>query len=168
MWGGWVARFQRSGAGLARYLWRDHRLITVAVALSLVPRVLAALAFRPAQFTPDSFFFAVRYGNFALTNSDGMFLWSRTMSFANCQVIRPPAELRRSRTMTFANCAVVKPPADEAGPCPRQPAGQRPAASTFIWEPDSPLNNLPGKKFSPGKNALALDFALRAIAAQPA
>jgi len=36
-------------------LWRDHRLITVAVALSLVPRILAMLAFRPALFTPDSF-----------------------------------------------------------------------------------------------------------------
>ena len=36
-------------------LWRDHRLITVVVALSLVPRLLATLAFRPALFTPDSF-----------------------------------------------------------------------------------------------------------------
>jgi len=36
-------------------LWRDHRLITVAVALSLVPRLLAMMAFRPALFTPDSF-----------------------------------------------------------------------------------------------------------------
>jgi hypothetical protein len=87
------------------------------------------------------------YHRVAFSNSDGIYLWSRTM--------------------TFANCAAVKPPADEAGLCPRQPVGQRPAASTFIWEPDSPLNNLPGKKFSPGKNALALDFALRAIAAQP-
>ena len=40
---------------LVMSLWRDHRLITIAVALSLVPRILAALAFRPAQFTPDSF-----------------------------------------------------------------------------------------------------------------
>ena len=30
---------------LAVALWRDHRLITVAVALSLVPRLLAMLAF---------------------------------------------------------------------------------------------------------------------------
>jgi hypothetical protein len=38
--------------------------------------------------------FAARYGDFAITNSDGMFLWSRTMSFANCAVIRPAADLR--------------------------------------------------------------------------
>jgi hypothetical protein len=44
---------------------------------------------------------------------------------------------------------------------------QRPAASTFIWEANSPLNGVPGPKFSAGKNALAMSFALRAIAAQP-
>ena len=38
--------------------------------------------------------FAAKYGNYALTNSDGMFLWSRTMSFADCSAIRPPAGLR--------------------------------------------------------------------------
>jgi hypothetical protein len=83
----------------------------------------------------------------AFTNSDGIYLWSRTMSFANCAVIRPPAA--------------------ERGLCPRQSPAARPAASSFIWAPDSPLNSVPGKKFSPGKNALAQDFALRAIAAQP-
>jgi hypothetical protein len=87
------------------------------------------------------------YGPYAFTNSDGIYLWSRTM--------------------TFANCAVIKPPADELALCPRQPAGQRPAASTFIWEGDSPLDRLPGRKFSAQKNALALDFARRAIVAQP-
>ena len=40
---------------LVTRLWRDHRLITIAVTLSLLPRILAVLAFRPAQFTPDSF-----------------------------------------------------------------------------------------------------------------
>ena len=44
---------------------------------------------------------------------------------------------------------------------------RRPAASTFIWEKNSPLNSVPGPKFSAHKNALALHFALRAIAAQP-
>jgi len=69
--------------------------------------------------------------------------------------------------MTFANCAVIQPPADEQVLCPRQPVAQRPAASTFIWEASSPLNGVPGPKFSAHKNALALHFALRAIAAQP-
>ena len=87
------------------------------------------------------------YGQFAFTNSDGIYLWSRTA--------------------TFANCAIIRPPADEVGFCPRQPVAQRPSASTFIWEPSSPLKNVPGKKFSVAKNALAQDFAIRAITAQP-
>jgi hypothetical protein len=51
--------------------------------------------------------------------------------------------------------------------CPSQPVPDRPSASTFIWEPGSPLNALPGPKFSARNNALALHFAIRAIAAQP-
>jgi hypothetical protein len=42
---------------LVRALWRDHRLFTILVAASLVPRVLAALAFRPALLTADSFLY---------------------------------------------------------------------------------------------------------------
>ena len=37
-----------------RALWRDHRLFTILAVLSLVPRLLAALAFRPALMTSDS------------------------------------------------------------------------------------------------------------------
>ena len=53
------------------------------------------------------------HGRYAFTNSDGVYLWSRTM--------------------TFANCAVIKPPPDELALCPRQPVTQRPPASMFIW-----------------------------------
>ncbi len=38
--------------------------------------------------------FAAVHGSVNLTNSNGMFLWSRTMSFANCAVIQPPADLQ--------------------------------------------------------------------------
>jgi hypothetical protein len=82
---------------------------------------------------------------FTLTRSDGVFLWSRTMS--------------------FANCAVIKPPADERILCP--PSGPRLAASLYIWDGNSPLLRMPGGRFSARTNALALNFALRAIAAQP-
>ena len=82
---------------------------------------------------------------FALTRSDGVFLWSRTMSFADCAVIRPPA--------------------DERGLCP--PPGPRMASSLYIWSGTSPLLRMPGGRFSARTNALARDFALRAIAAQP-
>ena len=87
------------------------------------------------------------YHRIAFSNSDGIYLWSRTMS--------------------FANCAVIKPPHGESALCPPPGDGPRAAASSYIWAADSPLDRLPGKKFSAGKNSLAMKFALRAIAAQP-
>lgn len=91
--------------------------------------------------------FDVNYHQVAFNDSDGIYLWSRTM--------------------TFANCAIIKPPADERALCPGRPVARRPAASTFIWEGNSPLKSVPGSNFSPAKNALAMDFARRAIIAQP-
>lgn len=91
--------------------------------------------------------FDITYHQVAFTNSDGIFLWSRTM--------------------TFANCAVIKPPAAELPLCAHQPVGDRPPSPAFIWDKNSPLSNVPGTRFSPETNALALDFALRAIRAQP-
>lgn len=92
--------------------------------------------------------FDANYHTVAFNESDGIFLWSRTMAFADCSVIRPPA--------------------DEAALCPRLPVAQRPDGPTYIWTAKSPLKALPGPKFSPGNNALAMNFARRAIAAQPA
>jgi hypothetical protein len=82
---------------------------------------------------------------FTLTRSDGAFLWGRTM--------------------TFADCAVIRPPADERALCP--PPGPRIASSLYIWDGNSPLLGLPGGRFSARTNSLARDFAWRAIAAQP-
>jgi hypothetical protein len=50
------------------------------------------------------------YGRYAFSNSDGIYLWSRTM--------------------TFANCAVIQPPAGELVLCPRQPVA-RPARTRW-------------------------------------
>lgn len=87
-------------------------------------------------------------GAVAFNESDGVFLWSRTM--------------------TFADCAVIKPPADERALCPDMPVSDRPAASLWIWEANSPLFRLPQQRFSAAENALTRNFALRAITAQPA
>ncbi len=95
------------------------------------------------------FFFDLHDHQFTLTRTDGVYLWARTMSFADCAVIRPPADER-------ALC----PPAGTRGP--------RMAASLYVWDASSPLLRLPGGRFSARTNALALGFALRAIAAQPA
>jgi hypothetical protein len=111
-------------------------------------RVLAATA--AAAVLPLSGYLAWfdhTYHRVAFSDSDGIYLWSRTMS--------------------FANCAVIQPPPGEAGLCPPRTAGPRAAASAYIWAPDSPLDRLPGRKFSAAKNSAALHFALRAIAAQP-
>jgi hypothetical protein len=78
--------------------------------------------------------------------SDGIFLWGRTMSFANCTVIKPPPE--------------------QAALCP-DGTGPRLASSSYVWVPQSPLNAISGPRFSARKNDLALGFALRAITAQP-
>jgi hypothetical protein len=90
--------------------------------------------------------FDIHEHEFSLTRSDGVFLWSRTMS--------------------FANCAVIKPPSYERTLCP--PSGPRQAASLYIWEADSPVARMHGGRFSASTNSLAMSFALRAIAAQPA
>ena len=115
---------------LRRVRWRVVGLTLIASALPLVLYLT---------------WFGAQYHMVNFTRSNGVFLWSRTMS--------------------FANCSVIKPPADEAALCPT--SSHRMAASSFIWQARSPLNKIPGGKFSAEKNRLAQDFALRAIAAQP-
>jgi len=107
--------------------------------------------------------FAASQGNFALTNSDGMFLWSRTMSFANCAVIRPPADLRPL-------CP------DRQRPHPDSPAPAwsltaalaAPAPAAYLWAPSAWWRHDAHPGFTAANNALARRFALAAIRAQPA
>jgi hypothetical protein len=116
--------------------WPALAAVVLAGAVGAVPLVAYAAWFDAHEH------------QFSLTRSDGVYLWSRTMS--------------------FANCAVIQPPADERALCP--PAGTRKpriAASLYIWEPNSPLLAMPGGRFSARTNSLALNFALRAITAQP-
>ena len=107
--------------------------------------VLAALLAGALPIAAYSAWFSLHEHQFSLTRSDGVYLWSRTMSFADCAVIRPPAAER-----------VL---------CP--PPGPRIASSLYIWDGNSPLLTMPGGRFSARTNRLALHFALRAIAAQP-
>ncbi len=133
-------------------------------------RSIAALAAGALPLAGYALWFGTFYGTVALTNSDGLFLWSRTM--------------------TFANCAVIKPPADLQALCPgRQPAGRqirahkadplsmllaRPSPRLYLWSREDWLWQPPSEQFVPdiaaftrAKNDRAMRFAIRAITAQP-
>ncbi len=138
--------------GVTAILWPvGLGLLAVLVVALVIQRagVLAVAAAILAGAVPVAGYaawFDLHEHQLGLTRSEGVYLWSRTMS--------------------FANCAVIKPPADERTLCP--PAtGTRIAASLYIWDGDSPLLRLPGGRFSARTNALTRNFALRAIAAQP-
>jgi hypothetical protein len=110
-----------------------------------VATVAAALLAGVLPVAAYAAWFDLHEHQFSLTRSEGVYLWARTMSFADCAVIRPPA--------------------DERVLCP--PSGPRIASSLYIWDGNSPLLAMPGGRFSARTNSLALDFARRASAAQP-
>jgi hypothetical protein len=87
-------------------------------------------------------------GSFQLTTSTGAFLYSRVA--------------------TFADCSVIKPPADERWLCLSAPVNQRQFEGFYVWAPSSPLLHGPEWEFGSSVNRLATDFAMRAIIAQPA
>jgi hypothetical protein len=88
------------------------------------------------------------HGEFALTDSTGVFLYSRVMTFADCSQMTLPADL-------LPLCTTV-------------PPDKRPIAQAYIWTQASPLLRLPEPEFSPTVNKLAERFAVKAIEAQPA
>jgi hypothetical protein len=129
-------------------------LLVVLLAALLIRRaglvtVLAALLAGALPVAAYSAWFSTHEHQFSLTRSDGVYLWSRTMSFANCAVIKPPP----------GDLVLCPPPGREGA--------ARMASSLYIWDGNSPLLRLPGGRFSARTNRLALHFALRAIAAQP-
>ena len=91
--------------------------------------------------------FSLEHGQFAMTNSTGVFLYGRVM--------------------TFADCAKMKVPVNELSLCITVPPDRRPIAQLYIWAAESPLNRFPPPVFSPVPNSLAENFAIRAIEAQP-
>jgi len=143
--------------GLAAIAWPVGLALLAVLLVVLVVRglrlraaaawltVAAALACGAAPVLGYAAWFDAHERQFSLTRSDGVFLWSRTMS--------------------FADCATIKPPPSELPLCP--PPGPRIASSLYIWNGDSPLLTMPGGRFSARTNSLARDFAFRAIVAQP-
>ncbi|NRQ38123.1 hypothetical protein HII36_40785 [Nonomuraea sp. NN258] len=106
-------------------------------------RPLAALALAATiPLAGYASWMAATSGTFGLTRADGLFLWSRTMTFADCAKIRPEPRL--------------------APLCPDVPVAGRPAPPYWLWQPSSPLRELRGDV-----NERAGRFARAAIAAQP-
>jgi len=87
------------------------------------------------------------HGEFAMTDSTGVFLYSRVMTFADCSRMSLPTDL-------LPLCTSV-------------PPAERPIAQAYIWTPASPLDRYAEPMFSPTVNKLAERFAIAAIEAQP-
>ncbi len=94
--------------------------------------------------------FKIQHGQFAMTDSTGVFLYSRVMTFAECD-------------------KMGKVPANELWLCITVPPAERPIAQAYIWTStrDTPLDRMPSTKFAPAPNQLAEKFAIQAIKAQP-
>jgi len=85
-------------------------------------------------------------GTYSLTRSDGFYLWGRVSS--------------------FAECSVIKPPADELKVCPSGSPSSRTPPGDYIWHAPQ-VHHIAGGPVSVANDSLLRDFALRAIEAQP-
>jgi len=142
-------------------------VVVIILAFLLIQRVgwkvfTACLAAFAVPLLGYALIFFSEYGQVNITNSTGLFLWSRTMS--------------------FANCAIIKPPADLVPLCPQnQP--DHPTSPASAWSVNALLNERSPADYlwaagawyrtdaHPGINAYnnerAMQFAERAIEAQP-
>jgi hypothetical protein len=134
-------------------------LLIMRAGWKVLTACLAAFAIPVAGY---ALLFFSEHGQFNITNSTGMFLWSRTMSFANCAVIKPPADL------------VPLCPENQ----PDHPAGPAPAWSInalmnertpaeYLWAAGAWYQHDARPGINAHNNKLAMQFAERAIAAQP-
>ena len=122
-------------------LWRGRRswrgwLIAVVMAIGCAAPVLSYATW-----------FDNEQGSFTLSRADGFYLWGRVSS--------------------FAQCSVIKPPADELKICPSGTPRTRTAPGDFIWHQPQIHQGLPGGPVSIANDRLLRDFAIRAIEAQP-
>ena len=132
---------------LRRVGWRSF---TAAAAVFVIPVLGYVLAFHS------------QYGKYNLTLSEGIFLWSRTTSFANCKVINPPPGL-----------APLCPDRQKSQAGPPAPSWSISALlnertpSDYVWAPDVWWRHDAHPGISSYNNALGQRFAIKAIEAQP-
>jgi hypothetical protein len=106
--------------------------------------------------------FHAEYGAFNLTQSDGLFLWSRTTSFANCAIIKPPADLR-PLCPALEKSVTVPPPRNWS----ISGLLSEPAPATYLWAHDVWWRTDADPGINAANNKLGERFAIRAIEAQP-
>ncbi len=107
--------------------------------------------------------FHSQYGKYNLTESDGIFLWSRTTTFANCATMKLPADLRPL-------CPNLEKPAVPAGKAPPWSVSallSEPSPGDYLWAPDAywRIDKHPG--INAYNNKLGMRFAEHAIVANP-
>ena len=142
-------------------------VIVIILAFLLIQRVgwkvcTACLAAFAVPLLGYALIFFSEYGQLNITNSSGMFLWSRTMSFANCAVIKPPADL-------LPLCPDAQPdhPTSPAPPWSIDALLNERTPADYLWAAGAwyRVNAHPG--INAANNKLAMKFAERAILAQP-
>jgi hypothetical protein len=106
--------------------------------------ICVACAFPLAEYAD---WFHKTHGSWNLTTSDGAFLYAEAS--------------------TFADCARIHPPADERFLCLKVPVSERAGTAVFYLFATDPLRNVSGGLAGNRADKLGLDFALRAIGAQP-
>jgi Dolichyl-phosphate-mannose-protein mannosyltransferase len=126
----------RGGAGGRWRLWRALIAGLVACGIAFAVPIVGYEAWYKST-----------NGQFTMTESTGVFLYSRVMTFAECSRMTLPTDL-------LSLCTSV-------------PPAQRPIAQAYIWDAASPLNRFPAPKFTPTVNKLAEEFAVKAVEAQP-
>lgn len=86
-------------------------------------------------------------GSYTLSQSSGFYLWGRVSSFADCDVIKPPAS--------------------EQAICPSGTPSSRTPPGDYIWHAPQVHHMANGGPVTPANDALLRDFAIRAVEAQP-
>ena len=123
--------------GMGRAGWR-----------TLISGVVAFVVLAVAPVAGYAGWYDLQHGAFNTSESTGVFLYSRVM--------------------TFADCAKMQLSPDLLSLCTTVPPAQRPIAQAYIWTAASPLHRFPAPVFSALPNSLAQQFAIKAIEAQPA
>jgi len=138
--------------GYAVTVWSGGLVLPVVFVVFVIVRrmgwrALAAIVVGSAvPIVGYAAWFHSQTGTFALTQSEGFYLYGRMSS--------------------FADCAKINPPANERYLCLSTPVTKRLPPGTLIWHVKQ-VHEVPGGPVSVAGNKVLRDFAIRAAEAQP-